>query len=90
LRNKLKTRKLLTIEGIHHLKAYVNRLHIKRQNGGHGLVELESKYNPAIVGLNEYIKQDKDRLTGLVQEYVWRGLTYCCIIKKIRLTYRLM
>jgi hypothetical protein len=29
-----KTRKLVTIEGIHHLKADVSRLYIKRQNGG--------------------------------------------------------
>ena len=29
-----KTRKLVTIEGIHHLKADVSRFYIKRQNGG--------------------------------------------------------
>jgi len=62
-------RKLLTIEGIHHPKAEVNRLYIKRWNGGRGLVELESGYNAAVVGLSEYIKQDKDGLTSLVQEY---------------------
>jgi hypothetical protein len=61
-----KTRKLLSIEGIHHPKAHVNRLYIKRQNGGRGFVKWESTYNPAIVGLNEYIKQGKDRLTRLV------------------------
>jgi hypothetical protein len=33
-----KTRELLTIEGIHHPKADINRLYIKRQNGGCGLV----------------------------------------------------
>ena len=64
-----KMRKLLTIEGIYQLKAHVNRLYIKRQNGGCGFVELESTYNAAIVGLNDYIKQGKDRLTRLVQEY---------------------
>jgi hypothetical protein len=69
-------RKLLTIEGIHHLKAHFNRLYIKRQNGGYGLVKLESTCNPAIVGLNEYIKQGKDRLDGLVQEYDARKIKY--------------
>jgi len=65
-----KTRKLLTIEGIHHLKAHVNRLYIKKkQNGGRGFIELESTYNSAIVGLSEYIKQGKNRLTRLAQEY---------------------
>ena len=62
-----KMRKLLTIEGILHLKA--DRLYIKRWNGGHGLVEMEFAYNATIVGLSVYIKQGKDRLTRLVQEY---------------------
>jgi tRNA splicing ligase len=47
-----KIRKLITTEGIHHPKADVNRLCIKRQNGGRGLFKLESAYNAAIVGLS--------------------------------------
>jgi len=47
----------------------VNRLYIKRQSGGHGLVELESAYDAFIVGLCEYIKQGQERPTRLVQEY---------------------
>jgi hypothetical protein len=56
-------------EGIYHLKADVNIFYISRQNGGHGLVELEYAYNAAIVGLSADIKQGNDRLTILVQEY---------------------
>jgi hypothetical protein len=52
-----KTRKL-TIEGIHHPKADVNRLYIKIQNGG--LVNLETTHNTAIVGLIWCITQDED------------------------------
>jgi hypothetical protein len=63
------TRKLLTIEGIYHPKADVNRIHIKRQNGGRGLVNLETTHNTAIVGLSECIKQEEDGLARLVQEY---------------------
>ena len=63
-----KTRKLLTVEGIHHPKAVIG-LYIKRWNGGHGLVKLEFTYNVAIFGLSDYIKQGKDRLTRLVKEY---------------------
>jgi len=62
-------RKRVIIEGIHHLKVDVNRFYIKRQNGGHGLVEVASAYNAAIVGLSKYIKQGQDRLTKLVQDY---------------------
>jgi len=32
-------------------------------------VKLESTCNAAIVGLSKYVKQCKDRLTRLVQEY---------------------
>ena len=63
------TRKLVAIEGIHHLKVDVNRFYIKRQDGGHGLVKLASTYNADIVGLSEYIKQGQDRLTKFVQDY---------------------
>jgi hypothetical protein len=60
-------RKLLAIEGIHHPKADVDRLYIERRSDGRGLVKLHSAYNVAIV-LSEFIKQSKDRLTGLVQD----------------------
>jgi hypothetical protein len=33
---------LLTIEGNHHPKTDINRPYLKRPNGGHGLVKLES------------------------------------------------
>jgi hypothetical protein len=42
---------------------------MKRRNGGRGLVKLQSTYNAAIFGLSKYIKQGKDALTRLVQEY---------------------
>ena len=47
--------KLQSIEGIHHPKADVKRLYIKRWNGGRGLVKLQTAYNAAIVGLCKYI-----------------------------------
>jgi hypothetical protein len=64
-----KMRKLLTIEGNHYPKADTNRPYLKRLNGGHGLVKLESTYNATIAGLSEYNKQGKDGLTRLVKEY---------------------
>jgi hypothetical protein len=41
----------------------------RRQSGGCGLVELELAYKAAVVGSSEYIKQGKNKLTRLVQEY---------------------
>jgi len=60
------------------------RLYIKRQSGGCGLVELESTYDAAIVGLCEYIKQGQERPTRLVQEYAKK--TKHSLQKKANLT----
>jgi hypothetical protein len=49
-------RNLVTFEGIPNMKVDGNRFCIKRQNGGHGLDELASTYNAAIVGLGKYFK----------------------------------
>ena len=78
-------RKLVTIEGIHHLKVDVNRFYIKRQNGRHELVELACACNAAIVGLGKYIKQVQDRLTKLVQDYD-AGKTKYSLQKEANLT----
>jgi len=63
----LKNENLPTIEEIHHLKADINRLYMKRQNDGRGLVKLESTCNAAIVGV---VRQGKGRHTRLMPEYV--------------------
>ena len=78
-------RKLATIEGTHHLKVDVNRFYIKRQNGGHGLVELASAYSAAAVGPGKYMKQGQDRLTKLVQDYD-AGKTRYSLQKEANLT----
>jgi hypothetical protein len=62
-------RQLVTTEGTHQTKADVTRLYIKRPTGGNGLVQLESIYDDALIGLSEYIEQGKERLTRLLQEY---------------------
>ncbi|XP_030751033.1 uncharacterized protein LOC115878627 [Sitophilus oryzae] len=57
-----KTRKLLTIGGLHHPKADVHRLYIKRRNGGRGLIEIESAFNSAITSLSNYIALNRDKI----------------------------
>lgn len=64
-----KKRKLLTIGGLHHPKADVERLYIKRKDSGRGLIELESAFNSSIVGLSNYIKLGKDKFTILVRDH---------------------
>ena len=71
-----KMRKLVSVEEINYMKAHINRLYIKRWNGGAGWVELESTYNATTIGLSAHIKQGKDWLTRLVQEYDARRAKY--------------
>jgi hypothetical protein len=75
-------RKFLTIEGIHHLKAVDNRLYIKRQNGGRGLVKLESTYN-AVIFLSECKKPGKDRLTRKKKKKYTGKIKYSLCKKKL-------
>ncbi|KAL1457390.1 hypothetical protein WDU94_007628 [Cyamophila willieti] len=63
-----KTRKLLTSGKMHHPKDDVDRLYIKRQDGGRGLLELESMYEMAILGLHAYIQEEKDKLVKIIKE----------------------
>ena len=62
-----KTRKILTMHGLHHPKADVERLYIQRREGGRGLIELEAAYKTAIIGLCDYIKFANDRYIEMVK-----------------------
>lgn len=53
-----KTRKIL-IGSIHHPKANVETLYIKRRNGARGLLELESALKFTAVELRDYLDNDK-------------------------------
>ena len=54
-----KTRKLLTIQGQHHPKAYVDRLHVPGKKGGRGLMQLEAAHAVEITKLVEYVDWKK-------------------------------
>jgi hypothetical protein len=50
-----KTRKMLTMYKVHHPKADIDRLHIKRKGGGRGLVQAEAVYKAEIINTAEYL-----------------------------------
>ena len=52
----IKTRKLLTSNKSHHPKSSVDRLYIKRSEGGRGLLQIEESYEVAIIGLHTYLQ----------------------------------
>ena len=57
-----RTRKLLSMHGVHHPAADVDRLYAPCSDGGRGLQQIESTYQSCIVGLNCYLADSSDPL----------------------------
>eukprot|EP00957_Ditylum_brightwellii_P098145 7477693-Ditylum_brightwellii.AAC.1 len=58
-----KTRKMLTMKGIHHPKGNVHQLYIHRSRGGRGLMGVEDTYNCECAALAQYVLHSNDPLT---------------------------
>ena len=54
--NNNNTRKLLSMLKILHPKADVERLYIPRKDGGRGLIDVETAFKTATIGLDHYLK----------------------------------
>jgi hypothetical protein len=50
-----KTRKMLKMYKMHHPKADIDRLYVKRKEGGRGLVQVEAAYKAEIIIIAEYL-----------------------------------
>ena len=50
-----KTRKMLTMYKMHHPKANIDRLYVKRKEGGRGMVQVEAAYKAQIINIAEYL-----------------------------------
>jgi hypothetical protein len=62
-----KTRKLMTSQKSHHPKASVDRLYLKRSEGGRGLLQIEESHQLAIIGLSSYLRsQPNDSILAAV------------------------
>ena len=57
-----KTRKIMTMYGAHHPKADVDRLYIKRADGGRGLIGVEDCVRMEINSLKEYVQNADEEL----------------------------
>ena len=50
------------------IRADVDRLYIKRKDGGRGLLELQSLHQQSILSLTEYIRSENGRLIQMVRK----------------------
>ena len=65
-----KSRKLLTMERMHHSRADVDRMYLPRNKGGRGLIQLEIAYKTATIGLDTYLNAAKnDPLLVMAKEH---------------------
>jgi hypothetical protein len=65
------TRKMLTMYKMHHPKADIDRLYVKRREGGRGLVQVEAAYKAEIINIAEYLntKHKEDRFVNTVKNH---------------------
>ena len=63
-----RTRKLLTMRKAHHPKDDVQRLYIKRKEGGRGLISIEEYVEDAIAGLHQYIQNNQEIIREIIRE----------------------
>ena len=59
-RMDVRTRKLLTMNGALHPRANVDRLYLKRNEGGRGLTSVEECVKMEEKGLSEYVKASEE------------------------------
>ena len=63
-----RTRKLLTIDGVHHPSADIDLLYAPCNEGGQGLQQIEAMYKSCIVGLDSYLRDSSDLYMWIVYE----------------------
>jgi hypothetical protein len=66
-----KTRNMLTMYKMHHPKADIDRLYVKRKEGGRGLVQIEAAYKAEIINIAEYINTNykEDQFVNVVKSH---------------------
>ena len=70
------SRKLLTMQNMHHPKTDVARLYLPRASGGRGLVQLELAFKTTTIGVNAYLARTKDTLFQVVKQHEGRKKLY--------------
>jgi len=64
-----KTRKLLTSHHMHRPKADVDRLYLRRKNGGRGMIQLEMAYRTTTIAMSTYLSSTTDWMLKLVHQH---------------------
>lgn len=79
-----KTRKILAAEKMHHPKADVDRIYIKRAEGGRSLVQLEATYKATTIGLDTYLQTKDDHLLKIAKEHEEKKNKYSVVKQALK------
>jgi len=62
---------MLTMYKMHHPKADIDRLYVKRKEGGRGLVQIEAAYKAEIINIAEYLNTNykEDQFVNIVKSH---------------------
>ena len=60
--------KLLTLQRMNHPKADMDRMYLLRNEGGGGLIQLETAYKTATIGFDTYLDTKNDPLLLIAKE----------------------
>ena len=62
---------MLTMYKMHHPKADIDRLYVKRKEGGRGLVQDEAAYKAEIINITEYLNTNykEDQFVNIVKNH---------------------
>jgi hypothetical protein len=66
-----KTTKILTMYKMYHPKTDIDRLYVKRKEGGRGLSQIEAAYKTEIINIAEYFnkKYKEDQFVNIIRSY---------------------
>ena len=70
-----KTRKILTMNGAFHRRSSVDRLYMKRSEGGRGLISVEQCVKAEEAGVREYVLTSGEWMLMVVAEVMENGET---------------
>ena len=62
---------MLTMYKVHHPKADIDRLYVKKKEGGRGLVPVEAAYKAEIINIAEYLiaNYKEDQFVNIVKNH---------------------
>ena len=70
----IRTRKILTMNGVHHKRSNVDRLYIKRKDGGRGLISVNECVRTEEANLRDYVLHSEEWMLKVVADSLEAGL----------------